>query len=1488
MKGFRHNYIFFSHLFLSIFFSTIFTGNIVTHGRNLYISGTGKDETPCDFDNPCKTIWYAVNVALRDDSIYLDGTNTDKNPYTCQPGASAYPGIFIDKGLSLFGYGNQLAWIQCSGQNSLTFNGTSAPRGMHTKLSNIAFKSVAMNFLDSSTHIENATFEDSTVVSFTIHDKIMSSLHIADSTFSKSKGYVSVTSSTNQNITFNLTLENVTLSQNEFCENGLVHLDVKSGSHNIHFQNVAFIDNHRASPIHNNEFIIQSLQAAVKIFIDSSYFRGQDARLFQIRGSDISLFIHNSSFVGYKVSQGYGSGAVLCLSGTNLPQQSISLNVSNSSFVNTSADQCGAVNVECVGACNTRFLDCNFTGNSAERGSGGAVCISIASNRYCSASKVTDNTTTNNTAPNETSSVAVPDALDVTIQRCTFFKNEAKLYDAGAVYISAGSRASINLQEVTVESNSARNSGGAISIDANENGNREDRGSHNRDVVDSLEECNITITLSNFSNNAAGQDGGAAGANGAGGAIYLKGNKPVNLFLEKVSMESNTARYSGGAVHVETIFSLVVQESLFSNNNASGSNVSMGGAMTLKQLKSDNRTSILTIENSIFLNNEAKGLGGACIIETIEAVLQLTNLTVVSNRAKLEGGAFAIKHFHAIQIRDSRFLNNTSLTTVGGAISVFEADTLEVRECLFGNNHAGVTGFGGALHVLSKQTSPSIEINNTKFHNCTAKQVGGAFYLRAFGYATLKVKGSRFEENHAIKYYGGAMAVFVKLLESPLLFENTTFERNEASFGGALHLSNGNATFQSCSFIDNIASTLGGHLHTAVGSSNLAILNSIFNQTVFKLQGSRNRTAGTFFVDTEGTGMLYITNTSLTANFPETNGPLVQVRNGRQVSLDNSTTLFCPNGSRMQIFNFQGKIDDEKVATVQISCPPCEGNTYSLSRGGACGLQTGPIVSCALCPFGANCTLNIFAKPNFWGFREETDPSVLKFATCPFGYCRSPLESDFPEYNRCQGNRNGTLCGRCKESYAETLYSPTCRPVEQCNDYWVWPVAFVFISILALYFTFKPPIVSWIKRQILWFTRHRQENQDGNFDRGFMKIIFYFYQAANLVLVPESTQHILKTDFVETIIGLFNFKQNISPGKLPCPFPGLNVVTKRLLEASPVIGTMLMIPVFYMLHWGIKKIQRQEAPSVGPYIGGFLQTLLLGYATLASVSFDLLRCVPIGSKTRLFYDGNIECYRPWQFILLIADFMFFVPFLFVLLWGSCKLYSGTVSVKQFLIACCLPLPSLLYWAIGALFCRERHLARVEEPPALQASKIFVKRVLYEPFKPPEEGSKFSLSWEGVLNGRRLILIVLNATIYVQMTRLSTISFFCVLFLLHHCMTQPYRDGIANKVETISLLCLVLLATINTFFASFHSFGVTLDSANPFNPLPKALKIVEITIICFLPATACFLLICAFLSLVCRLVVALYTTIFYRNQDDEASPLLNYASSTERDDGMHRS
>ena len=248
------------------------------------------------------------------------------------------------------------------------------------------------------------------------------------------------------------------------------------------------------------------------------------------------------------------------------------------------------------------------------------------------------------------------------------------------------------------------------------------------------------------------------------------------------------------------------------------------------------------------------------------------------------------------------------------------------------------------------------------------------------------------------------------------------------------------------------------------------------------------------------------------------------------------------------------------------------------------------------------------------------------------------------------------------------------------------------------------------------------------------------------------------------------------------------------------------------------------------------------------------------------------------------DCVFFVPFLFVLMWGSFKLYRGTVSVANFLLACCLPLPILFYWAYIALIYRARPLVRVGEQPAGQTStEISVERVLYDPFKRPEEGSKLSLSWEGVMIGWRLILIVLNAFINDPLSRLLVMTSFCVLFLLHHCITQPFRDDIANIVETISLLCVVLLGIINTFFASFHSLGVPLQGSNPLTSWTSAFQVVEIIILGFVPAVACLFVVAAVLSQGGRLLVVVYQTIRhlanlcysrpFREQENEETPLL---------------
>ena len=136
--------------------------------------------------------------------------------------------------------------------------------------------------------------------------------------------------------------------------------------------------------------------------------------------------------------------------------------------------------------------------------------------------------------------------------------------------------------------------------------------------------------------------------------------------------------------------------------------------------------------------------------------------------------------------------------------------------------------------------------------------------------------------------------------------------------------------------------------------------------------------------------------------------------------------------------------------------------------------------------------------------------------------------------------------------------------------------------------------------------------------------------------------------------------------------------------------------------------------------------MLLGYSTLASISFDLLRCVPVGAEKRLFYDGKVVCFQWWQYILISFVCVFFIPFVFVLFWGGFKLYSRNLSSGKFLIAFCFPLPSLLFWSFVFMICRQRNagneassalsIPENEDRPPSQRRSISVERVLYDSFK----------------------------------------------------------------------------------------------------------------------------------------------------------------------------
>ena len=1371
----------------------------VTEGKNLYISrASGNDSWSCDQSEPCKTISRAVELASSGDHILLDGSNTDKDPYNCQSRSPEHLGVQINKSLSIMGYGSPMPHIQCNKGEGLQFNGSDNKQQMRVALSRLLVSQSSIMVLDSSVHIDGCRFESSKGVVINIRTRLSLNILVTNSIFYDiiacisvvvnstytSREYknikvvfkmtnssflygnivkdvgrcISFTESQNsgQSVNCDITLENANFSGNKFIlPQGLIFLEINNGSQNIQFKSVTFFDNAISST--REDLKVDSVLCIVRgtdvtISIGSSKFSSEYAKVLNGSAEDISFHIYNSTFHGHR---GRNNGGVISLQGTNLCK----LNVSKSSFVNTSADVGGAISIECATIDCVSLNQNNFTSNSAVMG-GGALYIKA----FKASVKLRHSAFTNcKTMGVGGSGVLIETSLKsltgtvgndmlLTVESCRFQRCVTLSYE----------------------------NGGSL-------------------TVFYKSQIEININNSNF-------------ISSYNGAVILR---PRPYFFEstgnKGSMKSSYVR---------------IQNSRFFENN--------GIVVPLNIYVNDQ--SIVTflyvsMESNTVLGYHGGGVGGA-------AVIQSGNLT----------------------IQQCQFLKNTAFFE-GGALYV-SVNLLNITDSFFdGNRAVYYAGCGGALSVAAM----SAVIFNTTFNNCSATN-GGA--ICAYSCGKITIKKSQFVENNVgeqdPQVTAGGGATFSR--DSQVTFEETMFQRNTGLLGGAVYLQNGGATFKNCYAVDNFAAAQGGFLYADDGVKNVVIQDSVLNQTITELKRLKFSYKDASFIRGLRLETLKIFNTTMKSTPYDSNGVLLLVTNVTDMYFgeDNSTSLKCPTGSKMEVLSYS--------SFWRFSCSACGDNSYSLQRGRTTGSHVVPGFQCLPCPFGANCSQNIIAKPDFWGFKERITPPTLKFTMCPVGYCSPPNKTDFPRYNSCQGNRSGKLCGQCSDVYSETIYSATCRPSNECNDYWFWPVALVYVSLMAFYLTFKPPIIPWIMRQIKWFKTNDTADEESNSDGGYVKIIFYFYQAADLLLASNTSLRFVEGKLMDVLVGVFNFRQSFSSSGLICPFSGLTVVTKQLFSASYVFGTSLMIFVFYYLHRGAQRCRRKEAPSFSPCMAGILQTMLLGYKTLASVSFSLLRCVPIGSEKRLFLDGNVVCFQWWQYILIALVFVFFVPFVFVLFWGCYKLHKGSLSGAKFLFACCFPLPFLLYWLILFLLCIKRNAAHVDSATR-QMSKRSVEMTLFGCFKKPTEGSTLSLSWESVMIGRRLILILLKTFVNDPMPRLLIMSFLCVLFLQHHSMTQPFRDVTANRVETISLLSLVLLGMVNMFFASFVSLAVPLT--DHFKFWWYFCEVVETIILCAVPAIMSVFIIGAVLSLVIRFLFACFMWCYSKfNQSEDMRPLLS--------------
>ena len=246
-------------------------------------------------------------------------------------------------------------------------------------------------------------------------------------------------------------------------------------------------------------------------------------------------------------------------------------------------------------------------------------------------------------------------------------------------------------------------------------------------------------------------------------------------------------------------------------------------------------------------------------------------------------------------------------------------------------------------------------------------------------------------------------------------------------------------------------------------------------------------------------------------------------------------------------------------------------------------------------------------------------------------------------------------------------------------------------------------------------------------------------------------------------------------------------------------------------------------PSLRLYLAVVLETLLLGYKTLADTSLTLMHCVPVELEWRLFIDGNIQCWQWWQYLQIVFILAFIIPLVLVLFWGSLMLSEDKVSAKEFLTSCAFPLPLLFIWLFRC--CKRKEAtSQYEYLPDNSKDTDDIKRILYDPFRSASDGDHCTLYWESVLVGRRFLLLTISTFISDPLTKFVCLGIACVLILAHHLVMKPFRDRKANICESLSLVGLTAICTFNLAKVTIIARG--LEPAGPEKIFFHALRWID--------------------------------------------------------------
>ena len=799
---------------------------------------------------------------------------------------------------------------------------------------------------------------------------------------------------------------------------------------------------------------------------------------------------------------------------------------------------------------------------------------------------------------------------------CEFTNNSAA--DIGGVIWSSGE--SVNIDNSHFNYNSADNYGGIIFTIKSSAHIKNSKFDHN---LGSLYAFYTNVTFDgdvSIENGREPPDSGDIITSQDGGAVTSL--KSTVVFSGEISLLNNSARRGGAILAIGSTITMYGQ-TIIANNTATNSS---GGGISLHQ-------STLQINGKCNISSNRAIKGGGVHSSSSTVVVQQPGELQFTNNSAYNGGGIYLEINPKLHVLKDTFrcIDKTSLTFIsncakyGGAVYV--ADDTNSGACSPENEC-----FVQVLALYQETPGCGMDITELYFsgNNASASEHGsnifGGLLDRCIPSVFAEVYLTQNEESYyksGVTYIGNiSNASPYSLASQPVrvCFCPPNGEPDCSYKHPPIRVKKGEAFNVSLVAVDQVNNTLDANIFSFLSSSGGGFGEGQQSQSV-----NENCTDLTFnvyspqiseilHVYADGPcGRNAISTSHVTIHFADCSCPVGFEPRSNSLS---STTCECICDSRLSAY-----------------IEKCNSTTSLLMKG------------------NTNSWITYVNDINSTGY--------VIYPNCPFDYCHSQSDNVYINLNipngadtQCLYNREGVLCGACKQNLSLSLGSSRCLP---CHSY--WPAVLVAILITS--------IIAGILLVVAILALNI--TVAGGLINGF---IFYAntVTAGRAVFFPFSSP---------SFPSIFIAWLNLDIGVDACFFDGLDSYTKTWLQlAFPVYIIFLVVTVII-----ISDYSQRFALLIGKRdpIATLSTLILLSYARLFSItitgmSFAVLH-YPDGSRDTVWLpDGNVKYFQgkhiPLAITVILLIILIILPYTILLfLWQwivrapGWKVFRWTTNTK---------------------------------------------------------------------------------------------------------------------------------------------------------------------------------------------------------------------------------